>query len=102
MDYKELFEKYNALLEQVSRLTKENIQLKAQLGLPESELIQNTTSAKNMGRHIPDDESADSASFSGVNNSSDSISKIKLFMSLFKGRDGRIERKRHRDIRLFV
>lgn len=38
MDYRKLLEKYNALLEQVDRLTRENIQLKAQLGLTESEL----------------------------------------------------------------
>ena len=44
MDYRKLLEKYNALLEQVDRLTKENIQLKAKLGLPESELILKTIS----------------------------------------------------------
>ncbi len=87
MDFKELLKKYNTLLEQVNRLTKENIQLKAQLGLPESEFIQNTTSARNTARNIPDDESADSNCFPGVDGTSDSLSKIRLFMSLFKGRD---------------
>ena len=66
MDYRELFEKYNVLLEQVDRLTKENIQLKAQLGLPKSELIQKTISLKRTERKIPDDESAAMKSFSGV------------------------------------
>jgi len=87
MDYKELLEKYNTLLEQVNRLKKENIQLKAQLGMPESEFIQDTISAKNKKKTIPDDESADRNCFSGVDCTSDSLSKIRLFMSLFKGRD---------------
>jgi superfamily II DNA or RNA helicase len=87
MDYRKLLEKYNALLEQVDRLTKENIQLKTQLGLPESELIQKTTSVKNTERKIPDDESDARKSFSDMDNQSDTFSKIRLFMSLFKGRE---------------
>jgi len=87
MDYRKLLEKYNALLEQVDRLTKENIQLKAQLGLSESELILKTISAKNTERNLSGDESADRNCFSGVDCTSDSLSKIRLFMSLFKGRD---------------
>jgi len=87
MDYKELLGRYNVLLEQVDRLTKENIQLKAQLGLPEPELIQKTTSVKNTERKIPDDKSAARKSFSDVDNQSDTFSKIRLFMSLFKGRE---------------
>ena len=86
MDYRKLLEKYNALLEQVDRLTKENIQLRAQLELPEPEFIQKTTSVKNTERKIPDDESAARKSFSDVDNQSDTFSKIRLFMSLFKGR----------------
>ena len=86
MDYRELLEKYNALLEQVDRLTKENIQLRAQLELPEPEFIQKTISVKNIERKIPDDESASRKSFSDVDNQSDTFSKIRLFMSLFKGR----------------
>ena len=43
MDYKELLEKYNILLEEVKRLTKENSLLKAQLGLMKSELSRNTS-----------------------------------------------------------
>jgi len=87
MDYRELIEKYNALLEQVDRLTEENIQLKTQLGLPESELVPKTTSVKNTGRKIPDDESAQKNRFPSVDRTSDSLSKIRLFMSLFKGRE---------------
>ncbi|HPQ29988.1 MAG TPA: DEAD/DEAH box helicase family protein, partial [Desulfobacteraceae bacterium] len=87
MGYRKLLEKYNALLGQVDRLTKENIQLKAQHKLPESKLIQKTTSVKNTERKIPDDESDARKSFSDVDNQSDTFSKIRLFMSLFKGRE---------------
>ncbi|RJQ79190.1 MAG: DEAD/DEAH box helicase [Desulfobacteraceae bacterium] len=87
MDYKELLERYNALLEQVNLLTKENIHLRTQLGLPESELIQKTTSAKSTETDLPYKESTRGNSFSGVDCTSDSLSKIRLFMSLFKGRE---------------
>ncbi len=87
MDYKELLEKYNLLLSENSRLIKENDKLKVQLGItkhmPSENRIAESTTEKNM----LDDEPADTTTFSRVNNTSDSISKIKLFMSLFKGRD---------------
>jgi superfamily II DNA or RNA helicase len=87
MHYNELLKKYNLLVDENSRLTKENIHLRTQLGLPESELIQNTVAVKNTERNIPNDESADRNCFSDVDCTSDSLSKIRLFMSLFKGRD---------------
>ena len=87
MGYRKLLEKYNVLLEQVDRLTKENIQLRAQLGLPKSEFIQNTSFLKITERNLNDDESDDRKSFSDMDNHSDTFSKIRLFMSLFKGRE---------------
>jgi superfamily II DNA or RNA helicase len=87
MDYKELLERYNALLEQVNLLTKENIHLRTQLGLPESELIQKATSSKSTETDIPNKEPTRGNSFPGVDCTSDSLSKIRLFMSLFKGRE---------------
>ena len=87
MDYKELLKKYNALLEQINRLTKENSLLKAQLGLTESEFIRNTTSAIKTEIYISGDESTDRNCFSDMNSTSDSLSKIRLFMSLFRSRD---------------
>ncbi|MFZ0485277.1 MAG: DEAD/DEAH box helicase family protein [Desulfobacterales bacterium] len=87
MDYKELLKKYNILLEEINRLTKENSQLKAQLGLTRSELPRNTASAIKTGKNILDDESTDRNCFSDVDSTSDALSKIRLFMSLFKGRD---------------
>jgi len=87
MDYRELFEKYNLLLSENKRLIKENDRLKVQLGIikgkPSEYRIAESTTEKNM----IEDEPADTTAFSHVNNTSDSISKIKLFMSLFKGRD---------------
>jgi len=71
MDYRKLLEKYNALLEQIDRLTKENIQLKAQLGLPESELIPKNTSSKNTGRKLAHDESDQKNRFPSVDCTSD-------------------------------
>ncbi len=87
MDYNELFEKYNVLLEEVLRLTKENSRLKAQLGLTRSELTRKTPKEIKTAINIPSDESTDKNCCSDVDSTSDSISKIRLFMSLFKGRD---------------
>jgi hypothetical protein len=86
MDYKELLEKYNLLLGEVNRLTEENSQLKAQVGLTKTEPPQiNASSIKSEINYRDDDSISDY--FSDVNNTSDSLAKISLFMSLFKGRD---------------
>jgi hypothetical protein len=86
MDYRDLLEKYNFLLGEVNRLTEENSQLKAQLGLTKSETPQiNASSIKSEINYRDDDSISDY--FSDVNNTSDSLAKISLFMTLFKGRD---------------
>ena len=87
MEYQELLEKYNALLERINRLTKENSQLKAKLGLIESQAFLNTSPAVQAEIYVPEGESNDGNRFTDVNSTSDSPSKIRLFMSLFKGRD---------------
>ncbi len=86
MDYSELLEKYNLLSGEVNRLTEENSQLRAQLGLTKSETPQiiNTSSIKSEINYRDDDSISDY--FSDVNNTSDSLTKVHLFMSLFKGR----------------
>ena len=87
MDCRELLEKYNLLLSENKRLIIENDRLKVQLGLakykPSEYRIADTATEKNS----LEDELAETNAISAVNNTSDSISKIKLFLSLFKGRD---------------
>jgi hypothetical protein len=87
MEYEELYEKYKKLLGEVNRLTEENSQLRAQLGLTKSETPQliNTSSIKSEINYRDDDSISDY--FPDVNNTSDSLIKVRLFMSLFKGRD---------------
>ena len=87
LNYKELLEKYNLLLTDNYRLTAENNRLKAQLGITNSERLKINITKNIAENAIPDEESHDDPSFFNVNNTSDSVSKIKLFMSLFKGRD---------------
>jgi hypothetical protein len=87
MDYKELLEKYNLLLSENSRLMKENDRLKVQLGITNCMPSENRIAESTTDKNMLEDEPHNTAEFSHVNNKSDSISKIKLFMSLFKGRD---------------
>ncbi|MGM0427876.1 MAG: TOTE conflict system archaeo-eukaryotic primase domain-containing protein [Thermodesulfobacteriota bacterium] len=87
MDYSELFEKYGVLLSENRRLIEENNRLKALLEKaernPDESGVMSTTTTNN----ALDAERTDTPSFSGVNNHSDSVSKVRLFMSLFKGRN---------------
>ena len=87
MAYRELLEKYNLLLSENSRLIKENGRLEALLGITERKSSENTMPTSTTEKSMLEDEPTESTSFSDVDNSSDSISKIKLFMSLFKGRN---------------
>ena len=82
-----MLEKYNLLLSENSRLMKENARLKVQLGITKCMPSENPIAESTTEKNMIDDEPADTTTFSHVNNTSDSISKIKLFMSLFKGRD---------------
>lgn len=88
MDYKELIEKYELLLSENDRLTEENNGLKARLGITNPYRPKNDATKPSIQKTIPeDDKSTDNAAFLKVTNKSDSISKIQLFMSFFKGRD---------------
>ncbi|MBR9986261.1 MAG: DEAD/DEAH box helicase family protein, partial [Desulfosarcina sp.] len=87
MEYQELLEKYNALLARARRLTKENNRLKANMGLMESQAFVNTSPAVQAEIKVPEGESNDGNHCTDVNCTSDALSKIRLFMSLFKGRD---------------
>ena len=86
MEYQELLRKYNILLEQVDQLTKENRRLKAKLGLQEPPTLRDTTQPIQMQIAVPDGESNNLKPYANITSSSDSILKISLFMSLFKGR----------------
>ena len=87
MDYRELLEKYKLVLSENSRLIKENGMLKAMLGITELEPAENRIVVPTAEKNMSDPEPTDGTSFSDVNKTSDAILKIKLFMSLFKGRD---------------
>lgn len=89
MDYKELFEKYQALLAENSILKEELRNLKAQLGIVECQVVSSCEDFNSEPEpEMPCTESENSNDLrSGINNMSDSIDKIKLFMSLFRGRD---------------
>ncbi|MBI5416799.1 DEAD/DEAH box helicase family protein [Candidatus Poribacteria bacterium] len=87
MDFKELFEKYQSLLIENSNLKEEIISLKAQLGIAESHVVSDKTSECQFTPELFEHESADKTPTSNINNKSDSAEKIKLFMSLFKGRN---------------
>ena len=87
MDYRELLEKYNLLLSENKRLIKENDRLKVQLGITKCKPSENRIAESTTEINTLEDEPSDTNALSHVNNKSDSISKIKLFMSLFKGRD---------------
>ncbi|MDY6905485.1 MAG: DEAD/DEAH box helicase family protein [Thermodesulfobacteriota bacterium] len=87
MDYNELLKKCNNLHHENSRLREENSQLKVQLGLPTSELPPRPSSATATKEKILSNESTEGNFSSGMDSTSDSSSKIRLFMSLFRGRE---------------
>ena len=86
MEYRDLLKKYDNLTVEVERLRKENSSLRAQLDLTKSEQSGFNASRIETDNKIPDDKSSDRNEFLGVHSKSDSLSKINLFMSLFKGR----------------
>ena len=87
MEYQELSRKYNFLLEKVDQLTQENRRLKAKLGLQEPPTLRDTTQPIQMEIAVPDSELNNVTPHAKITSTSDSISKISLFMSLFRGRD---------------
>ncbi|MFZ2633946.1 MAG: hypothetical protein WA081_12755 [Desulfosalsimonadaceae bacterium] len=87
MDNNALLEKYHHLLSENSRLREENHRLKVRLGITESKLDENGVSKTRVEEILPVERSSDRDAFSDVTNASNSLSKIRRFMSLFKGRD---------------
>jgi superfamily II DNA or RNA helicase len=87
MEYQELLKKYKNLLEEVNRLKIENSQMKAELGLKDSQTFQNNSSADQLELDLRDGQSKEKNRYEDISNASDALSKIRLFMSLFRGRD---------------
>ncbi len=87
MDYKELLEKYTVLLEAVARLTEENQRLKDRLGISSPVSFPECSPTILPDEDVPCGEAPDQAPLPDIHHASDSISKIRLFMSLFKGRE---------------
>lgn len=84
MDDNQLRDKYTVLMREVVHLTEENKRLKARLAS-----MQAVSQAKNNSSIMPDEglfcgEVTDNCLLSEIHNESDSILKIRLFMSLFK------------------
>ncbi len=87
MEYKELLEKYQALLSENVSLKEEIKSLKEHLGIAEPSTITDGGHEYKSDQGTPEQEPADKVLSSNISNKSDSMDKIKLFMSLFKGRD---------------
>jgi len=85
--YKEMFEKYQVLLTENSNLKEEIGALKARLDAQDVRIPINEISRKEPEPEMIAPQSTFEAILSGISNSSDSAAKIRLFMSLFKGRD---------------
>jgi len=87
ISFKELFERYQALLTENSNLKEEIGALKARLGVPDVRILINEIPRKEPEPEMIAPQSTFEALPSGISNRSDSSEKIRLFMSLFKGRD---------------
>jgi len=87
MEYKELLEMYQALLSENVSLKEEIRSLKEHLGIAEPSTIADGGHEYKSRQGTPEQESSDKVLPTSISNKSDSMDKIKLFMSLFKGRD---------------
>jgi superfamily II DNA or RNA helicase len=87
MDFKELFEKYQLLLQENHNLKEEIKNLKAKLSFKEPESTIDNLIEITPELEIINPKCSEKVSNSSINNMSSSIDKIKLFMSLFRGRD---------------
>jgi superfamily II DNA or RNA helicase len=80
MDFKTLLQKYQALLAENQALKEENLSLKSLLGLDEP--LESQSSSEEVQQ-----EPSPSESTSNIENKANPAEKIRLFMSLFKGRE---------------
>ncbi|MBN2242584.1 MAG: DEAD/DEAH box helicase family protein [Acidobacteria bacterium] len=86
-DPERLREKYGRLLREYERIKAENRRLKERFGLGESDNAANFAPGLKQGKNSPDAETIDDIPNSIISNTSDSSEKIRLYMTLFKGRD---------------
>jgi len=82
MNYRGFFEEYNFLLSESRRLIKENDSLKAQIEKTKRRPSENRIAGSTTEKSMLNTEPTDSTSFSDVNNTSDSISKLNLFRKI--------------------
>jgi hypothetical protein len=87
MDFKELLEKYQLLLTENHNLKEEIKSLKAQLGIREQQVVPYEFFQHKPAPEMVEKNSSDNIMPQNINNLSNPQEKIKLFMSLFKGRD---------------
>ncbi len=87
MEYEELLEKYQALLNENSNLRKEIKSLRANQIAAEQRVIRDRISEAKSSFRILKQEPSENNVISNINSYSDPLIKIKLFMSLFKGRN---------------
>jgi hypothetical protein len=80
MDFQTLLQKHQALLAENQALKEENLALKARLGLAEP------PESRSSGKRVQHDASPSAPSFH-IKDRANPTEKIRLFMSLFKGRD---------------
>ena len=86
MDYKELLDNYNNLLNEVDRLSKENNKLKEKLGITLPNTVNDVHPVSSLVGNQQHDIKRVNNSISAINNNTNSVDKINIFMSLFKGR----------------
>ena len=87
MDHSQLIAAYQELLIENDGLKAEITALKAQLGIPDSRMLLDVTPPHESESELPHNSGKDEIVPSGINIKSDYTAKIKLFMSLFRGRD---------------
>ena len=87
LSYEELFEKYQVLVTENSNLKEEIEILKARLGTVESCIPADEITVIKTDRDLNGKQPANGVSCSAISIRSGPADKIKLFMSLFKGRD---------------
>ena len=87
MNYQELLKKYNILVKEVERLTKENNRLKLKLNEHQNIINLEKRCHIDKPQFLDNKPINDNPNQDVINNKSDSALKIRLFMSLFKGRD---------------